>query len=729
MNGNDRGQRTEVRGQATELEEILARVDSGAEDQVPLFTPQREVSRRAFVQMILGAGLLITVSSFADEDDPPPRRGRGGGGRAVNVAARVHIGKDGVISVLTGKVECGQGSRAELTQAAAEELRVAVSAVRLVMADTELVPDDGMTAGSGSTPRTIPEIRRGAAAARDVLINLACKKWEVERGTVETRDGKVIHAASKREISYADIANADNAKAFEQGVPANTTVTPVKEWKVLGITALRPNGRDIVTGKHGYPSDIQRPGMLYGKILRAPAYGAALKSIDTAPAKAMADVVVVQEGAFVGVAAPTSFGAAAALDAIAKTAKWDAAPAQPSSKELYDHLRKSAQGGVPKNPFADEMGKADKTLKQTYHVAYVQHAPMEPRAAVAEFADGKMTVWTGTQNPFGAKGAIAGAVKIAPENVRVIVPDFGGGFGGKHSPDAGIEAARLAKAAGKPVQVLWTREEEFTWAYFRPAAVIDAEASLDAKGKLTSWYFININAGRSAVETPYRTGKNKCQDIRSKGPLREGSYRALASTGNTFARESFMDELAAAAGADPLEFRLAHLEEGRLRAVLEAAAKKFDWSNRVKKKDPGIGVGLACGTEKASYTAACAEIEIKDGQIAVRHVCQAFDCGAVLNPGNLTSQIMGATIMGIGPALREEMRFENGQISNASFDNYRVPRFSDVPEFDIELVNRPDQPSVGAGETPIIAIAPAIANAVFHATGQRIRQMPMRLEK
>jgi isoquinoline 1-oxidoreductase len=283
----------------------------------------------------------------------------------------------------------------------------------------------------------------------------------------------------------------------------------------------------------------------------------------------------------------------------------------------------------------------------------------------------------------------------------------------------------------------WSREEEFTWAYFRPAGVIEAEATLNDKGALTSWHFININSGPSAVDTPYRIENNKhtSRTVPSSPPLRHGSYRGLAATANTFARECFMDELAAAAGVDPLEFRLAHLgteeDKGgpryRLRAVLEAAADRFNWKDRVKKKSPNMGVGLSCGTEKGSYVAACAEVEIdrEHNQILVRRVTQSYECGAIVNPDNLLKQVQGALIMGIGPALREAMQFENGEILNASFGKYKVPRFDDVPEIDIHLLDRPDLASAGAGETPIIAIAPAIANAVFHATGGRCRSMPI----
>jgi isoquinoline 1-oxidoreductase len=375
------------------------------------------LKRRSFMQL-LGAGLLIAASAPALAQQRGGRRGGGFmGSGAKTVGARIHLGKDGSITVLAGKVEAGQGARAELTQAAAEELRVPASAVQLIMADTGAVPDDGMTAGSGSTPRTVPSVRHGAAAARQLLIDFAAKKWSVESAMIEVRDGKAAHADSKRSLSYADLAKDDEAmKAFEQSIPSNVTVTPVKEWKVLGTPTSRPNGHDIVTGTHKYPSDISRPGMLYGKLLRPPSYGARLTSIDLAPAKSMKDVVVVREEQFVGVAAPTSFQAEQAFAAISKTAKWDAAP-HPSSKELYDYLKQHAE--VPKNPYADELASAKQTLRQTYHVAYIQHSPLEPRAAVADWSDGKLTVWAGTQNPFGHRRELASAFHIAEDKVRL----------------------------------------------------------------------------------------------------------------------------------------------------------------------------------------------------------------------------------------------------------------------------------------------------------------------
>lgn len=687
-----------------------------------------ELSRRSFIKG-LGVGLLISIHLpvLAQENG---QRSHGGffGSGAPNLAARIHLGIDGTITVLAGKVEGGQGARAELSQAAAEELGVPVSQIQMLLADTALVPDDGMTAGSGTTPRTVPAVRRGGAMARNLLIEFACAQWKIKPAEVAMRNGKAVHLASQRSLTYADLAgSAGTAKLFEQAIPADIELKLVKEWKVMGTPVLRPNAREIVVGAHKYPSDIGRPGMLYGKILRPPAYGATLLSIDLAPVKAMKDVVVVHDDQFVGVAAPQTFRAEAALKALAGTAKWGPPPPQPSSEDLFDYLRQNAEGGVPENPFANELGQG-KTVRRSYQVPYIQHAPLEPRAAVAEWSNRRLTVWTGSQNPFGVQRELAAAFHLPEDHVRVVIPDFGGAFGGKHTGEYAVEAARLAQAAGKPVSLRWTREEEFTWAYFRPAAAIVAEASLDAQGNIATWHFININSGPNAVDTPYTAGRKDCRFVSSKPPLRHGSYRCLAATANNFAREVFMDELAVAAGIGPLEFRLAHLENPRLRAVLEKAANEFHWQEHEKQKDANVGIGLACGTEKGSFVAACVEVALdrQQNRLKVRRICEAFECGAIVNPANLLSQVQGAIVMGLGAALREEIRFENGKILNPSFREYRVPRFDDVPELEVHLVDRPDLPSAGAGEAPIIAIAPAIANAVFRATGRSIRGMPVR---
>jgi isoquinoline 1-oxidoreductase len=604
--------------------------------------------------------------------------------------------------------------------------------IRLLMADSDLTPDDGRTAGSRTTPSTVPAVRQGTATARELLKGLAAQQWKVDSDTLTVENGVITNRKTRRTISYADLAKSQKlAESFKQIVSSDIDLTPVGQWQAMGTSVPRPNSRDIVTGAHKYPSDIVRPNMLYGKIMRPPAYRATLESIDLSKAKAMEDVVVVHEGQFVGFAAPTSFQASEAMEAVAGTAKWKTVP-QPSSKEIFSYLKEHARTGGRSRPrtrgSADEaFAKADKVLSETYNVAYIQHTPMEPRAAAAEWNNGKLTVWAGVDGPHQVKGELVRALGVSSEKVRVIVPDMGSGFGGKHSGEAAVEAARLAKSAGRPVSVRWTRAEEFTWAYFRPAAVIECKGGLDNSGSLIAWDFTNINAGGSAIDTPYNIANTKILSAGSDSPLRQGAYRCLAATANNFARESFMDELANAAGADPLAFRLAHLDNDRIRTVLEAAAKHFDWQNRIKKVTPETGVGLACGTEKNSVVAACVEVGIdrKKGEIKVHEVCEAFECGPIQNPANLTSQVQGCIMMGLGGALREEMEFENGKILNATFARYLVPRFKDLPKINVHLINKTDIPSAGGGETPIIAISPAIGNAVFAATGIRLRSMPM----
>lgn len=700
------------------------------DDEAPFEPGRRDVLKA------LGAGLLIAVAAdsapmkAAKGEEPPRRRGGGPLGRgAASMAARLHLGGDGSITVLTGKVECGQGARMELAQAAAEELRVPFDAVRLVMGDTAAVPDDGGTYGSLSTPATVPAIRLGCASARTLLAATAATRWGVDPSEVVVEFGKAQCPRKPGEsLAYAELArDPDAARAMGATLPEGVGLTPVAAWKTMGTSIPKPTGRDIVTGSHEYPSDIVRPGMLHGKVLRGPSFGATLKSIDLAPARAMPGVVVVQDGPFVGVAAPSSFKAAEALAAIAKTAEWESPPAKTSSDALFEHLRANAEGGLPDRPLHAEGAKA---LRASYEVAYIQHCPMEPRAAVAEWEDSRLTAWVGTQVPFNVRNETARAFGLPEDRVRVVTPDFGGGFGGKHSGEYAVEAARLAKAAGRPVRVVWTRAEEFAWAQFRPAGAIEMEASLAPDGSIATWRHLNVNSGPGALRPPYRVGEMDCRFLQSDAPLRHGSYRALASTANTFAREAFMDELAALAGADPLAFRLGLLAEPRVRDALAEAASRFGWAERSKVKEAGKGVGLACGMDKGGFVACCVAVTVDEaeGTVSVDHVAQVYDCGKVINPDNLRAQVEGAILMGLGPALREAIEFSDGMVTNGSFRDYRVPRFSDAPTLDVHMIDRPDAPSAGAGETPIIAIAPAIANAVAAAVGRRSRSMPIRVE-
>lgn len=683
----------------------------------PLYT--FELNRREFVQT-LGAGLLI---SMVLPDVFAQRRGRTS---EASVQDRLHIATDGTITVFTSKVEVGQGSRTELTMAAAEELSLPVERIRLVMADSAVGPNDGGTAGSRTTPDALPSVRRGCAAARQILLDAAARKFSVEAGKLQVKDGNVAGLGPGQTFSYADLAaDADSLKAAN---PSGIQLKPISQCTVLGKPVPKVGGREVVTGAHRYPSDIVRPGMLYGAVLRAPAYKSELVGIDLAAAKRQDGVVALRDGNFVGVAARNSFLADKAREALAKTAEWKSAP-HPSSDQLFEHLQAHAQNGRRNSKGASAASQVLLAREATFTAAYIQHAPMEPRAAVAEWEGDKLTVWTGTQQPGGVRDSLARAFQIPSEKVRVIVPDTGGGFGGKHSGEVAIEAARLAKEAGKPVHVRWSREEEFTWAYFRPAGVMQIRAAIGPDRNIAHWEQININSGGSALETPYDIANTASEFKNSDAPLRGGSYRALASTANNFARESMMDELAAALDENPLSFRLRHLKNERIRNVLNAAAEKFGWNDRWKKRSASTGVGLSCGTEKNSVVACCVQVDfISEGTYKVIEVCEAFECGPVQNPRNLKAQVDGAIVQGLGGALREEMHFKDGKIRNAHFSQYHPPRFKDVPRIETILVDRHDLPAVGGGETPIIGVAPAIANAIFHARQVRIRSMPIRNE-
>ena len=679
-------------------------------------------TRRQFAQT-LGAGLLILVS---ESDARGQRRGRRAR-REEPLSQRFHLGVEGSLTVLTSKVEVGQGSRTQITQAAAEELRVPVERIDVIMADMDQCPDDGGTAGSRTTPSTVPRVRAAAAALRELLKRHVAKQFAVRSDEVEV-EGGVFRASPTQAMGIEDFATDQRlAEQLEEVTAAEEIpLVPVGDWRILGTSVARVGGRDIVTGVAKYPSDIQLPRMLYGKVVRPPAYGAILQSVDLNGADQLGGVIV-HDGDFVGCAAETSWGAGQILEQLEPRCRWDRSP-QVSSNELFDHFKRTAQvRPSQRGDLSEVMQRAVHRIDSRYTVAYVQHAPMEPRAAVANWNDGQLTVWTGTQQPSRVHGELCRVFRLPADSVHLRVPDTGGGFGGKHTAEVAIEAARLAKAAGRPVSLRWTRREEFTWAYFRPAGLIEVTAGVDTNGALIAWDFTNYNSGGSAIETPYRCGQTQARFVDCDAPLRQGSYRALASTANTFARESAMDELALLAKTDPLEFRLRNLDDGRLKDVLRAATERFAWQQRRGRKMRGRGIGLACGTEKGSFVAACAEVEIVDGEAKVLEVCQVFECGAIQNPVNLRAQNAGCLVMGLGAAGYEAIEFADGELKAASFSGYRVPRMRDVPKLDLFELDRGDLPSVGAGETPIIAVAPAIANAIARATGTRQRSMPLDL--
>jgi len=655
-------------------------LDAGAAGPWDLLTPER---RQYFPA--LPDGLVVVL---------PP----GAGGWAASGGAWIHLGADGAVTAFTGKVDVGQDSRTALAMLVAEEIGVPLASVRMVMGDTDVCPYDAGTFGSRSLPGAGEDLRATAAAARRILSAM---------GGTEA------------------LAGARRVEIVSEPVPP----APPERWVTAGTPTGRAGAVDMVTGALRYPSDLTRPGMLHARVLRPPALRASLRSIDLSAAEAAPGVVVVRDADFVGVAAPDIATAESAVGSI--RADWAVEP-QPGERSLDEDLRSNpveAEGWAA--AVHHETGDLDAALDaapirlaETYRTAFIAHAPLETRAVLAEWDAGRLTVWTGTQAPFRVRAELAESLGIEESQVRVVVPLTGGGFGGRHVSRPALDAARLARAAGRPVKLRWTREEEFRWGYLRPAALIDVRSGASADGTVTAWELKNHNAGASAILPPYAIPNQRIDFQPTWSPLPQGAYRALAATANTFARESHMDELAHRLDRDPLELRLACLEDERLAAVLRAAAERCGWWDR--PRGGGQGMGIAAGVEKGGRVATCVEVRAEVGRRPhIIRAVTAYECGAVVNPETVTSQVEGATIMGLGAALFEEIHFDDGRVLNASFSTYRVPRFTDVPPVEVILLDRRDIPSAGAGETPLIAVAPALANALFEATGVRVRSLPL----
>jgi nicotinate dehydrogenase subunit B len=686
-----------------------------------------EVERREFFR-VLGGGILVAVALAEAGAQESGRGGEQGRGPAPDLAAWLHIDEQGRITVYTGKIEIGQNIRTSLAQTVGDELGASITSISLVMADTDLVPFDAGTFGSLTTPRMAPQLARAAATAREMLIERAATVWQADRAkvTLTVREGRVLHPDG-RSVAFGELTKGQKLTGVVAEKPATS---PADRWTLRGQPVKKVNGRDFVTGRHQYTSDIARPGMLHGRIVRPDANGATLGTVDDSKARAMTGVTVVRDGDFIGVVAPNERAARRAAEAI--RVEWRIPEALPTSETVYEHYKKTeapagARGATPiiAGDVAQARAQAARVFETAYRIPYIAHVPLEPRAAVAEWMDGRLTVWTGTQRPFGVRSELASAFRIAEDAVRVIVPDTGSAYGGKHSGEHAVEAARLAKAAGKPVKLVWTRAEEFSGGYLRPGGLIEVKSAVDAGGRIIAWEFDNWNSGASAIRTPYDIPNQRIQFHPANSPLRQGSYRGLAATANHYAREMQMDEMARALGRDAVEFRMAHLKDTRMRDVLAAVAKKSGWGKPpASSKDRSLGI--ACGTEKGSYVATAAEVSKVSGGFKVDRLVVAFECGAIVNPDGLNNQVEGAVVQGLGGALFEAISFAGGRILNGTLEQYRVPRFSDIPPIEIELLDRRNLPSAGAGETPIVCVAPAIGSAV-RALGNVSPALPVRL--
>ncbi|MDA1296758.1 MAG: molybdopterin-dependent oxidoreductase [Chloroflexi bacterium] len=642
-------------------------------------------------------------------------------------AVLLTIDRSGQVSVYSGKVEYGQGIRHGFALTVADELSISPADVDVVLADTARVPWDRGTTGSASMRTVGVQLRRAAATARRVLIDLAADRWGVKAADVELVDGAARAGSPALTLDFAALLDGLSLQRdIPDDIGPGTELAPAED----ATRARRVDALEKVTGRARYSQDFVVPGMLHGKVIRPPTYGAKLVDIDTARAERVPGfVALVRDGDFAGVVAETEHAATYSLESV--RVRWEESRDDASDWSLPSLLQEHAGEAVvlQESGSLDEgMGEADGVLDGTYFAPYISNAQMEPSAAVASWEDGKLSVWCGNRGPFSERAQLAGALGISEGDVHVMTLAVGGSFGTK-TPTVSLEAARLARHAGRPVKVAYTRSEEFIWSTVRPAALIEIKSGFTSGGKITAWDYRAFHAGENAFRgrrgamTPYDVPHTRVAVAGSVSPLQHGSYRSLGGAVNHFARETHMDRMARRLEMDPAEFRLRNLSHPRYRRVLEAAMDRFGWSTR-KRRD-GVGFGLAVGFDAGSYVAECVEVEVRDQQVQVRRVTAAFDCGAIVNPDGVRNQVEGSIVMGIGSALWEAVEFDGGRVLTTGFNRYRVPRVMDTPEIEVVLIEDDSNPATGAGEPGIVPIAAAVANAVADATGLVIEQLPI----
>jgi len=647
--------------------------------------------------------------------------------------AFLQIKPDNTITCFVGRVELGQGPKTALAQLVAEELDVPFDAIDMVMVDTDVCPWDMGTFGSLSIRVLGPILRGASAEARAVLLRMAADQFGAPVARLQVSDGVITDPTQGKRVTYGTLVQGKRIEKHLGKTPLKT----VSAFKVMGKSPQRKDAIEKVTGKAQFAGDVTVPGMVYARILRSPAHGAKLKSADTSAAEKMPGAQVLKDGDLIAVIHERPDLADKALGLI--KAEYDRPQTGLDDKTIFDHLVRNAQ---PPKVIAESgtVESADKTansIENTYVQSYCSHAAIETHSALAQIQGNKVTVWAATQIPFRLRDLVAQTLGFPKANVRVIASYVGGAFGGKTNPQNCLEAVRLAKLVGKPVQLVYRRDEDFFNERFRPAAVVKIRSAL-TNGQITSWDYTVYAAGDGGAATFYDIPNQRTTAVPVSAiawqkqdtagglhPFNVGPWRMPGTLTNTFARESQMDLLATKAGVDPVEFRLQHLSDKRMRRVLEAATKQFGW--KPAKPPTGKGVGVACGTTYKTYVATVAQVALdkSTGKVRVEHVVTAVDAGVIVNPDGTRQQVEGCITMGIGSALSEEVGFSNGEMHTRNFDSYEIPRFSTMPTMEVVLIDNPDLAPDAIAEPPVITVPAAIANAVSDAIGARLFQLPM----
>jgi len=684
------------------------------------------MQRRNFIKL-LGGGIFIFFQpwhQFIGSSVPQERT------LTEDYNSFLQIAEDGTVKCFTGKIEMGQGIITSLPQMMADELNVPLGNIKIVMGDTDLCPYDAGTWGSQTTQTFGPAMRAALAEARTVLAELASTRLGVPVSQLEVKEGIVFDVKDpKKSVSYAQLAKG---KKLERYLDVKPPVEDYTKFTYVGKSYKRSDSILKVTGKAKYTGDMKLPGMVFARILRPPSHGAKLKSVDVSGAEKVPGTQVVRDNDFLAV---LNENRDLADEAVVKIkAEYNFDELNVNDRNLFDRMiGADSEIEIVRSTGDMETGNqlSDRIFESEFRDPYVAHSSIETHTALANLEGDKLTVWASTQSPFGLQDGIAGELGFDLDKVRVIAPFVGGGFGGKAAYQQGIEAARLAKLSGRPVMLVWTRDEEFFYDSFHPAGVIRVRSGIEKSGMIKLWDYNVYYGGTRGSDTIYDVPNARTTSYRQKEegtrihPFRTGPWRAPNNNSNTFARESQIDIMASTAGIDPLEFRLKNLKDEKMIACWKAVADKFGY---VPAKTPsGRGIGMACGTDAGSWVALMAEVKVDKvtGHVQVVRVACAQDMGLCVNPQGALIQIEGCIMMGLGYALSEEIRFEGGNIKNRGFDSYKIPRFSWTPKIDGIILDRQDHPPKGGGEPAIIAIGAIVANAIFDATGARLYRMPM----
>ena len=687
-----------------------------------------DIDRRDFLGLV-GGGIVVLFGLNPSAPSTAAERP----GYPSDFHAYLAIGANGRVTVFSGKIEMGQGVMTSLAQMAAEELGVDLASIDMVLGDTDKCPWDMGTFGSMSTRFFGPALRAAAAKARAVVTTLAAAKLGVPADRLLIENGMASVAGEPtRRVSFAELS--DGVRIAETVTQA-AVLRSAADFTVMGRSPKRLDGIEKVTGSAKYAADIRLPGMLYARLLRPPVHGAVLTQADTSAAEKLPGVLVIKRDDLVAVLHTDPEAAASALAQI--HADWQQPEATLNQDTIFEHLL--AHAGAPTQVAAKgnlATAPAAKPFETVFQKGYVAHAPIEPRAAIADVRPDGATVWASTQTPFPTRDGIAAALGFDPKLVRLITPFVGGGFGGKSAGGQAVEAARLSQICGKPVQVERTRAEEFFYDTFDPAAVVKISSALDRDGRISRWDYQVFAAGERGATTFYDIPNLRilsaggmsyggAPPVKDLHPFAVGPWRAPGANMNVFATESQIDIMAAAAGVDPMAFRLKHLGDIRMRGVLQAAADAFGW--RPAAGPSGRGHGIALSSDAGSFVATMAEVKVDkaSGKVTVVRMVCAQDMGIIVNPEGARMQIEGGLTMGLGYALTEEVRFQGGEVLDQNFDSYHLPRFSAVPRIEAVLVRNNELAPQGCGEPAITTAGAVIANAVFDATGARMLRLPM----